>query len=84
MADYLLEGIDFSDIVVMDAGTGAGNTTLELARKMAEAYSEGKIASVDIDPETFPEVKKKLGELAGYVEFIVECEQEVDRLPRRA
>ena len=69
MVDYLLEGIEFSDITVLDAATGAGNTTLKLARKMAEADGKGKIISVDIDAETFPDVKKKLGELARYVEF---------------
>ncbi len=62
MVDYLLEGIEFSDITVLDAATGAGNTTLKLARKMAEADGKGKIISVDIDAETFPDVKKKLGE----------------------
>ena len=70
MVDYLFEGIDFSDITVLDAATGAGNTTLNLARKMAEAGGRGKIISVDIDPETFQDVKKKLGELARFVEFV--------------
>jgi len=67
MADYLLEGIDSSDIKILDAGTGAGNTTLELARRMAQAESKRKIVSVDIDPKTFPEVKRKLGELRRYL-----------------
>ncbi|MFB0523524.1 MAG: class I SAM-dependent methyltransferase [Candidatus Bathyarchaeia archaeon] len=70
MVDYLLEGIDFSDITVLDAATGAGNTTLKLARRMAEAGGKGKIISVDIDPETFQVVKQKLGELARFVEFV--------------
>lgn len=54
----------------MDAGTGAGNATLMLARKIAEAGGKGKVVSVDIDPETFLDVKKRLGELARFVEFI--------------
>lgn len=70
MIDYLLEGTDFSNIVVLDAGTGAGNTTLELATRMAEAGGKGRIVSVDIDPETFPDAKKKLEELARFVEFV--------------
>jgi ubiquinone/menaquinone biosynthesis C-methylase UbiE len=70
MVDYLLGGIDFSNIMVLDAATGAGNITLKLARKMAEANGKGKITSVDIDPETFQDVKKKLGELARFVEFV--------------
>ncbi len=70
MVDYLLEGIDFSNIAILDAGTGAGNTTLKLAKKMVEVDGKGKIVSVDIDPATFPEVKKKLGDLARFVEFV--------------
>ena len=73
MVDYLLEGIDFSDITVLDAATGAGNTTLKLARKMAEADGKGKIISVDINPATSPtfqDVKEKLGELERFVEFV--------------
>jgi len=66
----LLDRIDFSDITVLDAGTGAGKTTLKLARKMAEVDSKGKITSVDINPETFQDGKKKLGELARFVEFV--------------
>jgi len=76
--DYLLGGIDFSDITVMDAGTGAGNTTLELARRLEEAGGRGKIVSIDIDPETFLDVKTKLGELARFVEFV---EADLTRMP---
>lgn len=43
---------------------------MKLAWKIAEAGSKGKIISVDIDPVTFPDVKKKLGELARYVKFV--------------
>jgi len=59
-SDYLLDGIDFSDIAIMDAGTGVGGTTLLLARKVAEAGGKGRIVSVDIDSEAFTEAKKKL------------------------
>jgi len=69
-SEYLLDGIDFSDITVMDAGTGAGSTTVLLARKIAEAGGKGRIVSVDIDPGTFPNVTRKLGELARFVEFV--------------
>jgi ubiquinone/menaquinone biosynthesis C-methylase UbiE len=68
-SEYLLDGIDFSKIRIMDAGTGAGSTTLLLARRLAEAGSVGKIVSVDIDPATFPDVRRKLGTLARFVKF---------------
>ena len=67
---YLLDGIDFSDVTVMDAGTGTGRTTSLLAGKVAEAGGKGRILSVDIDPETFPEAKRMLGEHARFVEFV--------------
>ena len=75
----LLDRIDFSDITVLDAGTGAGKTTLKVARRMAEVDGEGKIISVDINPETFQDVKKKLGELARFVEFV---EADLTCMPR--
>jgi len=37
----------FSDIIIKDAGTGTGSTTL-LCKKIGEARGEGKIVSVDI------------------------------------
>jgi len=67
---YLLDEIDFSDLRVMDAGTGTGRTTSLLAGKVAETGGKGRILSVDIDPETFPEAKRMLGEHARFVEFV--------------
>ena len=65
----MLKGIDLRGLVIMDAGTGAANTTCWLASKVKEAGS-GRIISIDNDPETFPDAKRKLGELAGLVEFL--------------
>jgi ubiquinone/menaquinone biosynthesis C-methylase UbiE len=59
-SQYLTDGIDFSDVTVLDAATGAGGATLMLARKIAEAGGNGKVISVDIDPNTFPDVRAKL------------------------
>lgn len=67
--DFMLKGIDLRGLVIMDAGTGAANTTCWLANKVKEAGS-GRIISIDNDPETFPDAKRKLGELAGLVEFV--------------
>ena len=66
---FMLRGINLRDLVVMDAGTGAANTTLWLAEKLREAGG-GRIISVDSNSETFPDAKRKLGELARLVEFI--------------
>jgi SAM-dependent methyltransferase len=69
-SEYLLDGIDFSNIMAMDAGTGAGGITHLLARKMADAGGRGRIVSVDKDPEAFRVAETKLGEYAGSVEFV--------------
>jgi len=68
--DFMLRGIDLRGLVVMDAGTGAANTTFWLAKKLKEAGGGGRIISIDKDPETFPDAKRKLGELAKLVEFV--------------
>jgi ubiquinone/menaquinone biosynthesis C-methylase UbiE len=67
---YIFARIDFSNIIVLDAATGTGSTTLILARKMAEVNGKGKIISIDIEPDSFPEVKEKLEDLARYIEFV--------------
>ncbi|MCL6579518.1 MAG: class I SAM-dependent methyltransferase [Candidatus Bathyarchaeota archaeon] len=67
--DFMLKGIDIRGLVIMDAGTGAANTTLWLASKLKEVGG-GRIISIDNDPETFLDARRKLGELAGLVEFV--------------
>lgn len=69
-SDYLLEGVDFTDLMVLDAGTGAGGTTYLLAERMAEAKGSGRIVSVDMDPGSFELARKRLGELSAFVEFL--------------
>ena len=57
---------------ILDAATGAGNTTLEMARALHESGLNGKIITVDIDPECWSEwAKPKLDRegLTGLVEF---------------
>jgi SAM-dependent methyltransferase len=67
--DFMLKGISLRGLVIMDAATGAANTTCWLASKLKEAGGE-KIISIDNDAETFPDAKRKLGELAEFVEFV--------------
>lgn len=69
-SSYLLGGLDFSHSMVMDAGTGAGSTTLLLARKVAKAGGKGRIVSIDIDPAAFAKARQKLGDLAALVQFV--------------
>jgi len=76
---YLLEEIDFQNILVLDTATGGGGTTLQLAKKVSEAGGSGRIISIDLNSETFPWTKKKLGDYAGYVEFV---KADLTRIPQ--
>ena len=67
---YLLGGLDFSDTMVVDAGTGAGTTALLLARKLAKAGGKGRVVSIDSDPAAFARARQRLGNLAGLVQFV--------------
>lgn len=67
--DFMLKGTNLRGLVIMDAGTGAAHTTCWLAKELKETGS-GKIISIDNDPETFPDAKRKLGELAEWVKFV--------------
>jgi len=67
--NFMLRGINLRNSVIMDAGTGAANTTFWLAKKLKEAGG-GRIFSIDNNSETFSDAKRKLGELAELVEFV--------------
>ncbi len=67
--DFMLKGINLGSLVIMDAGTGAANTTFWLASKLKEAGG-GRIISIDNDPETFSDAERKLGKLTELVEFV--------------
>jgi ubiquinone/menaquinone biosynthesis C-methylase UbiE len=70
-------------IQILDAATGAGNTTLEMARALHESGLNGKIISIDVDPECWSGwAKPKLDEerLTGLVEFHVCDLRELSRL----
>jgi len=67
--DFMLEGKNLQNLVVMDAGTDAANTTFWLAQKLKVAGGS-RIISIDHDQEIFPDAKKKLGELTKPVDFV--------------
>ncbi len=69
-SSYLVEGLNFSRAVVMDAGTGAGNTTILLARKVAQAGGRGRVVSIDTDPSAFAKARRRLGDLEPFVQFV--------------
>lgn len=67
--DFMFRDINFRRALVVDAGTGAANTTFWLAKKLKEAGG-GKLVSIDNDAEVFPDARAKLSEFRKIVEFI--------------
>lgn len=68
-AEHMFRGLRWSGRTVLDAGTGAGRATAEIARRMAAAGG-GRIISVDRDAEAFDLARRRLGPGRDLVEFI--------------
>jgi ubiquinone/menaquinone biosynthesis C-methylase UbiE len=58
--DYFWKDVDLNGRVVLDAGTGFGLATCEIARRIYQQEPRGKIISVDVDPEAFEQARKLL------------------------
>lgn len=67
--DFMLKEINLHGLVIMDAAAGAANTTRWLASKVKQAGG-GRIISIDKNAEVFSDAKRKLGDLAEFVEFV--------------
>jgi len=70
--EYFWKGIDLDGKVVLDAGTGFGITTLEIARRMIVQRQTGRIVSVDMDSNCFELARKLLAKhkLEHLVDFV--------------
>jgi len=70
--EYFWKGINLDGMVVLDAGTGFGITTLEIARRMIVQRQTGRIVSVDIDSNCFELARKLLAKhkLEHLVNFV--------------
>jgi predicted O-methyltransferase YrrM len=58
--EYFWKDMDLKGKVVLDAGTGLGLTTYEIARRIYQEKQRGKIVSGDVDPEVFKQARKLL------------------------
>jgi len=58
--EYFWQDVDLDGKVVLDAGTGFGLTTCEIARRISQQKHKGRIISVDIDSESFKMARKRL------------------------
>ena len=69
--EYFWKHVELNGKVVLDAGTGFGLTTCEIARRIYEQKHRGKILSVDINPEAFEQARKLLpSKLLDLVNFV--------------
>jgi len=70
--EYFWKDVNLDGKVVLDAGTGFGLTTLEIAKRMIVQRRKGKIVSVDIDPNCFELARKLLAKhkLEHLVNFV--------------
>lgn len=70
--EYFWKDINLDGKVVLDAGTGFGITTLEIARRMIVQRKTGRIISVDMDSNCFKLARKLLAKrkLEHLVDFV--------------
>ncbi len=79
--EYFWKGIDLSGKVVLDAGTGFGITTLEIAKRMSIQKQRGRIISIDIDPGCF-ELAERLLEENGLTDLVTFIEADLSNMPQ--
>ena len=51
--EYFWGNVDLNNKVILDAGTGFGVTTLEIAKRINLREARSRIISVDVDPRSF-------------------------------
>lgn len=66
------KGVDLNEKVILDAGTGFGLTTSEIAGRLYQQRTRGRIISVDIDSRAFEDARRLLQTqgLLNYVTFV--------------
>jgi len=67
--------------VVLDAGTGFGIMTLEIAKRLSTQKQKGRIISVDIDPKCF-ELAKRLLEENKLTDLVTFVEADLSNMPQ--
>lgn len=70
LVDYFFHEVDLADKLILDAGTGAGQTTGWLVDKVIEAGKSSRIISVDRRQEVLDDVRNELGDKADIVQFV--------------
>lgn len=81
--EYFWQDVDLDGKVVLDAGTGFGLTTSEIARQLNQQQHKGRIISVDIDPKSFEEAGKLL-QAQGLLDFVTFVKADLSSMPEVA
>lgn len=68
--EYFFHGIDFEDKLILDAGTGPGQTIEGLVDRVIEAGGSSRIIGVDHSQNALDNVLKQLGDKAENVQFL--------------
>jgi len=79
--EYFWKDIDLSGKIVLDAGTGFGITTLEIAKRISMQKRKGRIISIDIDPKCF-ELAEKLLEENGLIDLVTFIKADLSNMPQ--
>lgn len=81
--DYLGQGLDLDKGAILDAGTGFGVTTFEIAKRISLKESKARIISVDIDPQAFRRARKRL-QPHGLLKLVTFVKADLSNMPQIA
>jgi len=81
--EYFWRNVDLDEKVVLDAGTGFGLTTAEIAKRICQQEHKGRIISVDIDPESFEDARKQL-KAEGLLNLVTFVKADLSSMPEIA
>lgn len=79
--EYFWQDIDLNKKMILDAGTGFGVTTLEIARRIRFQKARSRIISVDIDPQSF-KLARKLLMKHGLLDLVAFVKADLSSMPQ--
>jgi len=79
--DYFWDNIDLNNKAILDAGTGFGVTTLEIAKRIDLQKARSRIISVDVDPQSFEFARKLLIE-HGLLDLVTFEKADLSSMPK--
>jgi len=77
---YFWQDIELDGKTVLDAGTGFGLTTSEIAKRIHQQGHKGKIISVDMNPQAFQEAQKLL-QAQGLLKYVTFIKTDLSNMP---